>query len=122
MYGMTEHGTQFLDNTLRESVAAPPRNGHPGSSGAFKVVPPWARTLVVDPETLEEVPHGQRGLLLHFDLVNRASVLAVLSEDVGRAVGDGFELHGRASASEARGCSIALDELIEAVRSAEDRV
>jgi hypothetical protein len=84
-------------------------------------VPPWARTLVVDPETLQEVPRGERGLLLHFDLVNRASVLAVLSEDVGRGVGDGFELFGRASASEARGCSIALDELIEAVGRAEFR-
>jgi D-arabinose 1-dehydrogenase-like Zn-dependent alcohol dehydrogenase len=110
MYGMTEHGTQFLDNTLCA-----------GGGQRFKVVPPWARTLVVDPETLHEVPHGERGLLLHFDLVNRASVLAVLSEDVGRAVGDGFELFGRASASEARGCSIALDELIEAVGRAEVR-
>jgi D-arabinose 1-dehydrogenase-like Zn-dependent alcohol dehydrogenase len=118
MYGMTEHGTQFLDNTLRETLAR--RTGRP-TSERFKVVPPWARTLVVDPETLEEVPRGERGLLLHFDLVNRASVLAVLSEDVGRAVGEGFELYGRASASEARGCSIALDELIEAVRSGADR-
>ncbi|MBV9598995.1 MAG: zinc-binding dehydrogenase [Chloroflexi bacterium] len=129
MYGMTEHGTQFLDNTLREAVA--PALGGTSTRAAdaarsrpvsrFKVVPPWARTLVVDPVTLEERPHGERGLLLHFDLVNRASVLAVLSEDVGRAVGDGFELFGRASAAEARGCSIALDELIEAVRNGEDR-
>jgi D-arabinose 1-dehydrogenase-like Zn-dependent alcohol dehydrogenase len=109
MYGMTEHGTQFLDNTLSAGDAAQ----------RFKVVPPWARTLAVDPQTLAEVPHGAHGLLLHFDLINRASVLAVLSEDVGRAAGDGFELFGRASASEARGCSIALDELIEAVRNSE---
>jgi hypothetical protein len=110
---MTEHGTQFLDNVLRDSLST-------GSDQVprFKVVPPWARTLVVDPETFAERPPGERGLLLHFDLINRASVLAVLSEDVGCTVGGGFELFGRAAASEARGCSIALDELIQAVHSA----
>ena len=106
MYGMTEHGTQFLDAVLRH-----PRSGLP----RHKTVPPWARTLVVDPESMAERPPGERGLLLHFDLINRASALAVLTEDVGHTVGDGFELLGRAQGSEARGCSIALDELLEAV-------
>lgn len=120
MYGMTEHGTQFLDTSLRDSLAGVRRPRH-------KSIPPWARTLVVDPETMREVPPGDRGLLLHFDLINRNSVLAVLSEDVGYAVDEGFELVGRAQGAEARGCSIALDELIEAVQSSahsksEDRV
>jgi hypothetical protein len=110
MYGMTEHGTQFLDAVLRDHLAdrdqAPVR---------YKVVPPWARTLVVDPETMAEQPAGERGLLLHVDLINRASALCVLSEDVGHTVGGGFELLGRAQGSQARGCSIALDELLEAV-------
>ena len=110
MYGMTEHGTQFLDTRLRDHVAGVRAPRH-------KSVPPWARTLVVDPETLREMPSGERGLLLHFDLINRNSVLAVLSEDVGVAVEDGFELLGRAQGAEARGCSIALDELLEAVGS-----
>ncbi|MFI5266342.1 MAG: zinc-binding dehydrogenase [Chloroflexota bacterium] len=108
MYGMTEHGTQFLDTRLRDHVAGIQSPRH-------KSIPPWARTLVVDPETLREAPRGERGLLLHFDLINRNSVLAVLSEDVGYAVEDGFEVLGRAQGAEARGCSIALDELIEAV-------
>lgn len=83
-----------------------------------KVVPPWARTLVVDPESLAELPRGERGLLLHVDLINRASVAAVLSEDVGYATGDDrFVLLGRAQGTEARGCSIALDELLSAVRA-----
>ncbi|MBV9168509.1 MAG: zinc-binding dehydrogenase, partial [Chloroflexi bacterium] len=107
MYGMTEHGTQFLDAVLRDPREPLVR---------YKTVPPWARTLVVDPETLVEKPRGERGLLLHFDLINRASVLAVLTEDVGHALGDGFEVLGRAEGSDARGCSIALDELIEAQR------
>lgn len=107
MYGMTEHGTQFLDAVLRRPGDHLPRH---------KTVPPWARTLVVDPESMAELPAGERGLLLHFDLINRASALAVLTEDVGQTVGDGFELLGRAAGSEARGCSIALDELLEAVK------
>lgn len=113
MYGMTEHGTQFLDAVLRQHLARPM-----DKPLRYKVVPPWARSLVVDPETLEERPPGERGLLLHYDLINRTSVLAVLTEDVGHTLGDGFELVGRAQGSEARGCSIALDELIEAVRGA----
>lgn len=105
MYRMTEHSTQFLDAVLRNhlrGIQAP----------RYKAVPPWARTLVVDPETLEPLPAGQVGLLLHYDLANRASVLAVLSEDLGRWSGEGFELVGRVQGSEARGCSIALDEFL----------
>lgn len=111
MYGMTEHSTQFLDAVLRNRV-----RGRPGPR--YKTVPPWARTLVLDPDTLRPVPPGQLGLLRHCDLANRASVMAVLSEDVGYAVGDGFELVGRARGTEARGCSIAVDELISATRGA----
>lgn len=111
MYGMTEHGTQFLDAVLRDHLREPAE-----PLTRYKVVPPWARTRIVDPETLEDSADGQPGLLLHVDLINRASALAVLTEDIGYAIGGGFELRGRAQGSEARGCSIALDELIEAVR------
>jgi hypothetical protein len=40
-----------------------------------------------------------------------------LSEDVGHTLGEGFEVFGRAQGSEARGCSIALDELLAAVHA-----
>jgi propanol-preferring alcohol dehydrogenase len=110
MYGMTEHSTQFLDAVLRNQV-----QGRPGPR--YKTVPPWARTLVLDPDSLQPQPPGQPGLLCHYDLANRASVLAVLSEDLGFTVGEGFELIGRAQGTEARGCSIAVDELILAARS-----
>ena len=72
MYGMTEHGTQFLDAVLRDHLAA--RDQAPER---YKVVPPWARTLVVDPDTMAEQPTGERGLLLHVDLINRASAVCV---------------------------------------------
>ncbi len=112
MYGLTEHSTQFLDAVLRNRVrgVAAPR---------YKTVPPWAHTRVLDPETLEEVPAGEIGLLCHHDLANRASVQAVLTEDLGYALGEGFELLGRARGAEARGCSIAIDELLSATQSTE---
>jgi len=114
MYGMTEHSTQFIDSTIHDRTRgiAGPRH---------KIVPPWARTRVVDSETLEPLPDGEAGLLLHYDLGNRNSVLAVLSEDMGYALGGGFELLGRAKGAEARGCSIAVDELLEAMKPRPDR-
>lgn len=108
MYGMTEHSTQFIDSTIRDRT-------HGESGPRHKIVPPWARSRVVDPETLEELPTGEAGLLLHYDLGNRNSVLAVLSEDIGYALGNGFELLGRAKGAEARGCSVAVDELLGAL-------
>jgi len=110
MYGLTEHSTQFLDAALRNKargVRAP----------RYKTVPPWARTRILDPNTLRPVPRGEPGILCHYDLANRASVLAVLSEDVGYEVDEGFELIGRVGSAEARGCSIAADELISAARA-----
>jgi hypothetical protein len=116
-YGMTEISTQYYDTTLCA------RWQGTASVDRFKAVPPWARVQVLDPETRAPVRDGERGLLAHLDLANRGSCLAVLSEDVGyRAVGDptllpsagGFVLLGRAAGSEARGCSLAVDEFLTA--------
>ena len=109
MYGMTEFSSQFLDNTLRCF--------HHGLHRPLaKDNPPWTRTLVVDPETLQPLPMGRRGLLLHYDLANRNSVVAVLTEDIGIEVESGFLLLGRAQGSEARGCSVAIDEMLLAAQ------
>jgi hypothetical protein len=109
MYGMSEFSSQFLDNTLRLAWRGTPTT-------LAKENPPWTRTLVVDPETLQPVPRGQRGLLLHYDLANTNSVLAILTEDVGLEIDHGFVLLGRAQDSEARGCSLAIDEMLLATR------
>jgi hypothetical protein len=76
--------------------------------------PPWLRSRVLDPVTLEELPAGQVGLLCHFDLANLGSVCAVLTEDRGRILEGGIEWLGRTEGAPPRGCSLATAELLEA--------
>jgi hypothetical protein len=59
---------------------------------------------------------GERGILVHTDLANYNSVTTILTEDVGIATGDGFVLLGRAQGSQAKGCSLAVDEFLQASR------
>ena len=107
-YGMTEMLSQFYDSTLRDAVMGRER-------GRRKIGPPWVRTRVVDPESLEPVAAGQSGLLRHFDLANAGSVMAIQTEDVAVAADEGFRLLGRAAGATPRGCSIAMDMLLDAV-------
>jgi hypothetical protein len=69
--------------------------------------------VVVDPERLEPLPFGATGLLRHYDVANLDSVMAIQSDDLGIAHGGGFELLGRAAGAEARGCSLAVEELLQ---------
>ncbi len=110
-YGMTEMCSQFYDSVLRERVL------HGAAGPRRKVPPPWVRTVPVDPETLEPVPPGEVGILRHHDLANLGSVAAIQTEDLGRLEGDGFVVLGRAGGAPPRGCSIAMDLLVEAARA-----
>jgi len=74
--------------------------------------PHWARTRVLNPKSLDEVGDGEVGLLCHYDLANRGSVIAVLTEDLGTKVESGFLLLGRATGTELRGCSVLIEELL----------
>lgn len=106
-YGMTELSSQFYEPTLREHV-----EGTPTGEPRIYVAPPWARTRVLDPETLRPLPPGATGLLAHMDLANAWTVSAVLTEDIGFLHHEGFVLEGRARAAELRGCSLATEELL----------
>lgn len=107
-YGMTEMCSQFYDNVLaRRAKGRPPDLRH-------KVVPPWVRTRILDAETLESVPHGRLGVLVHYDLANLDSVMAIQTDDLGVSAPEGFEIMGRASGAELRGCSIAMDRWLTA--------
>ena len=91
----------------------------PGLGDLRLAGPPWLRTRVLDPVTLEEKPRGEPGLLCHYDLANVGSVLAVLTEDRGRAEGETIEWLGRTPGAPPRGCSLATAELLDAQLGAE---
>lgn len=104
-YGMSELSSQLYDNVIRDRYHG--RGTHRAKAG-----PPWVRTRVLDPGTLEPVPDGDRGVLCHTDLANAGTALTVLSEDLGRRTADGFEIVGRVAGAEARGCSLALADFL----------
>lgn len=101
MYGMTELSTQFYDwgNATLPSIKSGPH---------------WIRSRVLDPLSGQEMARGQQGILAHCDLANFNSVTTILTEDVGVAVDSGFLLLGRAQGSAAKGCSLAVEEFLQA--------
>jgi len=100
-YGMCELGSQFYDSTLAEPAS--PRR---------KIAPPWTRVRVVDPESGADARSGDPGTVYVYDLANTGSLLAIQTADLGRTIGDGFEVLGREPGAEARGCSIAADAML----------
>jgi len=111
-YGMAELGSQFYgDSLLAAHEGRAPVEGHGG--------PPWVRTRVLDPATMEECPEGAPGLLVHVDLACGDTPLAVQTEDVGARAGDRILLHGRLPEAERRGCSLPFEEFLERERAGE---
>ncbi len=103
MYGMTELSTQFYDwgNATCPSVKSGPH---------------WIRTRVIDPLTGRDRPAGEMGVLVHCDLAHFNIVSTILTEDASVEVEGGFLLLGRADGEEAKGCSMAVEEFLEAAR------
>jgi hypothetical protein len=100
-YGMTELSSQFYSCGVGRSHHSPP----------------WMRFQVIDPDTNSEASPGQAGLLRIVDLANLWSVLAVLTQDLAIAQPDGgFLLLGRDPGALPRGCSRAMDELLQLAR------
>jgi hypothetical protein len=101
---MTELSSQFYDdgNDVVPSVKSGPH---------------WIRSRVIDPVTGREMPKGERGILVHCDLANFNSVTTILTEDVGVEVDGGFLLLGRAEGAQAKGCSLAVEEFLQAARA-----
>ena len=110
-YGMSELSSQAYDQVAGDwwQVTGGTR-GTPSSSTHLAArtfqFPPWCRALVISPESGREVAEGQTGLLRLFDLANVRSVMALQTEDLAVRRGEGFELLGRATQAEARGCSL----------------
>ena len=94
-YGMTELSTQFYDGSLQANRQTD-----------SKAAPPWARVVIIDPNTGREAAQNGHGLVRVYDLANLWSIMCIQTEDLGVRRGDGFELIGRAQLAEPRGCSL----------------
>ena len=110
-YGMTELASQLYA---------------PGGSLADGLeaydVPGWVRAQPVDPITLQPVRDGEVGILRIDDLANLGSVVSVQTADRARRLGDGrIVLLGRMPGATPRGCSLAMEEALEAGPHAGDR-
>ena len=99
-YGMTELSSQYYDRMPADAVLAQRR----------KVAPPWLRARVVGPDR-KTLAKGEIGAILHVDLANRSSCIAVQTEDLGIQYDDGFVLIGRDIDVEPRGCSLDAEDL-----------
>lgn len=98
-YGMTELTSQYYDTSKRDA------------SIRYKASPPWLRPRVVgaDGRTL---PNGTVGALVHVDLANRSSCVAIQTEDLGVQFDEGLVLIGREQGASLRGCSLDAEELM----------
>ncbi len=107
-YGMTELSSQLYEGTLDGAeLRAPPWT---------LLEPPWLRVIPVEPETLSPVAPGQVGLARFIDLANVDSAVAILTRDLVRRNELGIELLGRAPGALPRGCSLAVEALLESGR------
>jgi hypothetical protein len=96
-YGMTELTSQYYDSTFDRV--------------RIKTAPPWLRPRVVGPDG-KTLPQGVVGALVHVDLANRSSCVAIQTEDLGVATPDGgIMLIGREQGAELRGCSLDAEQL-----------
>ncbi|HTX57133.1 MAG TPA: hypothetical protein VMD47_08525 [Candidatus Acidoferrales bacterium] len=104
-YGMTELTSQYYDDVMLRG------HDHAIALTRFKLAPPWLRARVVDVDGTS-VPRGVVGALVHVDLANRSSCVAVQTEDLGVQFEEGLVLVGRESGAALRGCSLSAEELV----------
>ena len=72
--------------------------------------PPWLRFRILDPANPScELPPGEPGVLAVFDLANLYTVSSLLTEDLAVQRGRGFEVLGRLTGAELRGCNFLLE-------------
>lgn len=128
--GMKTHRLEITRSALHESLAA--GFGVPGSAvyseygmcellsqcytrgGEVFYPPPWMSFDVVRADNpRESVSEGEAGVLAVFDLANVFSVSAVLTEDRAIKRQDGFEILGRVSGAELRGCNFLLADVLD---------
>jgi Acyl-protein synthetase, LuxE len=79
-------------------------------AGELFRTPPWMRVSVRDPhDPTRDLPDGSPGALAVVDLANVHSASAILTQDRGVTRPGGFEVLGRLSGAELRGCNNLLE-------------
>jgi hypothetical protein len=102
-YGMTELASQLYQGGLGR-----------GDDSERYWAPPWLCATAVDPVSLEPLPSGALGLARFVDLANIDSAVAIQTADRIVVDEDGaITLHGRQPGATPRGCSLALEHLLE---------
>lgn len=129
-YGMTELTSQWYDVVLRLRAARSAQDDKAIGCGdaialslraeggvadrnlslRCKQGPPWLRARLVDAAG-RGVPDGVVGALVHVDLANRSSCIAIQTEDLGAMTADGLVLIGRERGAALRGCSLDAEAL-----------
>ncbi|MFW5966955.1 MAG: acyl-protein synthetase [Persicimonas sp.] len=115
-YSMTELSSQAYTDELWRN-----HRGLDGNRTGVFQTPPWVRVEIVDPLDFKPLLEpSSEGLIRWYDLANTESVVAIQTSDRGRVVeGGGFRLLGRADDAQLRGCSLTIEEIVEA--SEDDR-
>lgn len=104
--GMAESATNYFDDSLRNAVMGRAGERH-------KPAPPWTRVVAVDPATGAPLPHGEVGLLRHYDLANLPTVLGVQTDNLGWTdERGGFEIVGRAQVRDGRVAPVPSDRSV----------
>lgn len=85
---LCESSTVYFDNILSNSLSGIRRE-------RYKEIPPWSKTIVVDPLDFRRLPKGKMGLLRHCDLTNRAMAIVVQTDKMGFETEGGFEVVGK---------------------------
>lgn len=98
-YGMTELTSQYYDAPTSRSELA-----------RVKASPPWLRARVIGPDGAN-LADGVVGALVHVDLANRSSCVAVATDDLGVQREGDFVMLGRDADAPIRGCSLDAEHL-----------
>ena len=108
--GMAETATNYFDSVLRDAVLP---SSTFASGKRLRFPPPWARTQAVDLASLEPLPHGEIGLLRHFDVANLPTVIAVQTDNLGYtdATG-GFQIVGRAKLENGKVAALPSEKVV----------
>ena len=109
-YGMTELTSQLYEGIIAESALAARQ---PSAAAGVYFEPPWLRVAPVDPVSLRPVAEGDAGLARFIDLGNVDSAVSVVTQDLVRRAHGGIQLLGRQAGAPARGCSLAIEALLD---------